>query len=207
MEVGDPSAPEFETAASLAASLDMPAATCRLYLERGWERFHAGAVDDALDLAQDGIQIAEGAGFRPLRAELLLLTGVSRTVARRTRADEFLDEALDEALVEAQVLRMPRLEWEVLQAVAALRELQGGEDLTGAIFNQAATSPAAYAESYAAFYKYGWAKQRSLTTPAWKYIDSTVPELFDRVQDPGEMRTSRLRTRSRAKHLPVPRSP
>lgn len=44
-----------------------------------------------------------------------------------------------------------------------------------------------YSESLYALNSYNWAEQRSLTTPEWKYISSTSPQLFDRKNDPGEM--------------------
>ncbi len=43
-----------------------------------------------------------------------------------------------------------------------------------------------YAESQYVYSSFGWAEQRSLTTPRWKYISSTKPELYDRQADPGE---------------------
>lgn len=43
-----------------------------------------------------------------------------------------------------------------------------------------------YAESQYVYNSFGWAEQRSLTTPQWKYISSTKPELYDRQADPGE---------------------
>jgi len=51
---------------------------------------------------------------------------------------------------------------------------------------QAATLPA-YGESEYPHIAYGWAPLRSLTTTKWKYIDAPTPELYDRVEDPGEL--------------------
>ena len=45
---------------------------------------------------------------------------------------------------------------------------------------------ACHAESLYALDAYGWAEQRSLRTPEWKYISSTLPELYDRRVDPQE---------------------
>jgi arylsulfatase A-like enzyme/Tfp pilus assembly protein PilF len=43
-----------------------------------------------------------------------------------------------------------------------------------------------YAESLFVFYSFGWAEQRTLITPQWKYISSAKPQLFDRRNDPLE---------------------
>lgn len=43
-----------------------------------------------------------------------------------------------------------------------------------------------YAESLYALDTYGWAEQRCLLTPEWKYISSTHRELYDRRADPQE---------------------
>ena len=43
-----------------------------------------------------------------------------------------------------------------------------------------------YSESEYVWHSYGWAQQRSLTNPDWKYISSARPELYDRKSDPGE---------------------
>jgi len=43
-----------------------------------------------------------------------------------------------------------------------------------------------YAESHHVKDTFNWAEQRSLTTPRWKYVSSTIPELFDRQTDPDE---------------------
>jgi len=45
-----------------------------------------------------------------------------------------------------------------------------------------------YAESHFGKDSFNWAEQRSLTTARWKYVSSTVPELFDRAEDPNEHR-------------------
>jgi len=44
----------------------------------------------------------------------------------------------------------------------------------------------AYAESHHVNWAFGWAQQRALTTSRWKYISSTVPELYDVDADPDE---------------------
>ena len=119
--MGDPAAPELERAIALAASLDMPAETCRLYVERGWDRLRHGESEDAVSLAEQGIQIAGSLGFRPLRAELLHLAGAARSFAANSRAGA----SLDEALAESRAIAMPRLEWEILQTFVSLRERHG----------------------------------------------------------------------------------
>lgn len=45
-----------------------------------------------------------------------------------------------------------------------------------------------YAESHHVKEAFNWAEQRSLTTARWKYIATTIPELYDRQKDPGEER-------------------
>lgn len=47
---------------------------------------------------------------------------------------------------------------------------------------------ASYAESQYGKDTFNWAEQRSLTTARWKYISSTIPELYDRAADPNEKR-------------------
>ncbi len=44
----------------------------------------------------------------------------------------------------------------------------------------------AYSETLYVRMAFGWAEQRSLTTRDWKFISSSVPELYDRVKDPSE---------------------
>lgn len=46
---------------------------------------------------------------------------------------------------------------------------------------------ACYAESHYVHNTHGWAEQRALVTPKWKYISSTKPELFDLSADPREL--------------------
>ncbi len=43
-----------------------------------------------------------------------------------------------------------------------------------------------YCESLYCLYSFHWAEQRGLTTPRWKYVSSTKPELFDLQADPAE---------------------
>ncbi len=45
-----------------------------------------------------------------------------------------------------------------------------------------------YAESLYGWGSFGWAQQHSLTTRRWKYISSTIPELYDLAADPVERR-------------------
>lgn len=47
---------------------------------------------------------------------------------------------------------------------------------------------ASYAETQYGKDAFNWAEQRSLTTARWKYISSTIPELYDRAADPQEKR-------------------
>jgi tetratricopeptide (TPR) repeat protein len=45
-----------------------------------------------------------------------------------------------------------------------------------------------YAETDLPYSSFGWSPLRSLTTPDWKYIRTTRPELYDRQADPRELR-------------------
>jgi arylsulfatase A-like enzyme/Tfp pilus assembly protein PilF len=45
----------------------------------------------------------------------------------------------------------------------------------------------AYSESLYGLHTFGWSEQRALTTERWKYIASAKPELYDRLNDPGEL--------------------
>jgi tetratricopeptide (TPR) repeat protein len=45
-----------------------------------------------------------------------------------------------------------------------------------------------YGETEAPLWEGGWSPLRTWTTPRWKYIHTTRPELFDLEQDPGELR-------------------
>lgn len=61
--------------------------------------------------------------------------------------------------------------------------------LAGAIRGSDIDSTQSYSEAHHVSWSFGWAEQRALTTERWKYISSTRPELFDRLNDPGELTT------------------
>jgi len=50
------------------------------------------------------------------------------------------------------------------------------------------TNRVAYSESLYAELHYGWSSLKSITTQQYKYIEAPKPELYDRIQDPGETR-------------------
>ncbi len=45
---------------------------------------------------------------------------------------------------------------------------------------------ASYSENHHPYRSFGWAEQRALITKRWKYISSTIPELYDLANDPVE---------------------
>lgn len=58
--------------------------------------------------------------------------------------------------------------------------------LADAIRTGVAKPAEVFSESDYVWHSYGWAQQRSFTTPDWKFISSTRCELFDRKKDPQE---------------------
>lgn len=129
VEIGDArlAEEEFDKAMRLAASFDMPAETCAVCLERGWERLRSGDVGAASSLADQGLQIARRCAFHPLRAELLHLVGAADSASPDSR--ERAADALEEALAESRARALRRLEWDVLVSNAALYEALGREEL------------------------------------------------------------------------------
>lgn len=85
---------------------------------------------------------------------------------------------------------------EIMDVFPTILELFGVEppprlhsrSLVPAFSGRKLAEKSAYSESLYVFNSYGWAEQRSLTTPRWKYISSTKAELYDRKADPGEMK-------------------
>jgi arylsulfatase A-like enzyme/Flp pilus assembly protein TadD len=78
------------------------------------------------------------------------------------------------------------------------RELPG-ESILGWIDGEPGEARSLYAESFVAFYTYGWAKLRVLRAGRWKYVDAPAPELYDLVTDPGEERNLAGREESRVR--------
>jgi arylsulfatase A-like enzyme/tetratricopeptide (TPR) repeat protein len=62
-----------------------------------------------------------------------------------------------------------------------------GESLRPALLAEPFASLPAYGETDYPRIGFGWASLRSYTTDQWKYIDAPRPELYDRVNDPGEL--------------------
>jgi arylsulfatase A-like enzyme/Flp pilus assembly protein TadD len=58
--------------------------------------------------------------------------------------------------------------------------------LADLIRNGQAPARDVFSESDYIWHSYGWAQQRSFTTPDWKFISSARPELYDRKNDPQE---------------------
>jgi len=58
--------------------------------------------------------------------------------------------------------------------------------LVDALGSGAAKPLEVFSESDYVWHSYGWAQQRSFTTPEWKFISSTRPELYHRKNDPQE---------------------
>jgi len=46
----------------------------------------------------------------------------------------------------------------------------------------------AYSESYYPRYHYGWSELKSLSSPEFRYVRAPVPEVYDLVRDPGELK-------------------
>lgn len=62
-----------------------------------------------------------------------------------------------------------------------------GRSLAGALTAGEIDSAAQYGESEYPFQSYGWCPQRCLITEQWKYIRAPTPELYDRINDTGEL--------------------
>jgi len=62
-----------------------------------------------------------------------------------------------------------------------------GVSVRPALQQQSIASRPCYSEATTAFSAYGWAPQKSVTTDAWKYVDTTRDELYDLQHDPGEL--------------------
>jgi len=62
-----------------------------------------------------------------------------------------------------------------------------GRSLAGAFGEGGIESAAQYGESQYPFNSYGWCPQRCLITDEWKYIRAPTPELYDRINDTGEL--------------------
>lgn len=83
---------------------------------------------------------------------------------------------------------------ELVDLFPTLHDLYGWEapssllsrSLVPAIDGAQLSERAIYGENEYVTSAYGWAQQRSLTTGKWKYISSTIPELYDLQADPGE---------------------
>jgi arylsulfatase A-like enzyme/Tfp pilus assembly protein PilF len=74
-------------------------------------------------------------------------------------------------------------------AGAVVPENIQGRSLLHYIFgSENAQSPASYAECYYPQYHFGWSRLLSLRDGAYKYIDSSKPELYDLKSDPGELK-------------------
>jgi tetratricopeptide (TPR) repeat protein len=61
-----------------------------------------------------------------------------------------------------------------------------GQSLQPALQRRPLESRPCYSQTTSAFSAFGWAPLKSITTDAWKYIESTRDELYDLQQDPGE---------------------
>lgn len=65
-----------------------------------------------------------------------------------------------------------------------------GRSLVAALSGNDVDSSPVYSETYQPFTSFGWSPLCSLTTPEWKYIrSSSVPRVFDRAADRGELRS------------------
>jgi arylsulfatase A-like enzyme/Tfp pilus assembly protein PilF len=62
-----------------------------------------------------------------------------------------------------------------------------GQSLQPALQRQPLESHPCYSQTTSAFSAFGWAPLKSITTDAWKYIQTTHDELYDLRQDPGEL--------------------
>jgi arylsulfatase A-like enzyme/cytochrome c-type biogenesis protein CcmH/NrfG len=61
-----------------------------------------------------------------------------------------------------------------------------GQSLSAAFSGQRLVDRLCYAATDDPFLQNGWSPLRSLTAGRWKYVRSTIPELYDLVADPGE---------------------
>lgn len=77
----------------------------------------------------------------------------------------------------------------VLDLLGLAAEIRGaGRSFTPALTGAAGiASLPSYAETELPYSVYGWSPLRSLTTPRWKYVRTTRPELYDRDTDPKEI--------------------
>lgn len=78
-----------------------------------------------------------------------------------------------------------------------------GRSLLASMQGLAAQEPRAgvYAESFYALDHYGWAPLRSLRTDEHKYIETPDPELYDLLEDPGELSNALLEQRDTSREL------
>ncbi|MBI2478309.1 MAG: hypothetical protein HYV60_06610, partial [Planctomycetia bacterium] len=61
-----------------------------------------------------------------------------------------------------------------------------GRNLVSSLQGGSLAAGACYAGTDDPFLQNGWSPQRSLTTEQWKYVRSTIPELYDLISDPHE---------------------
>jgi arylsulfatase A-like enzyme/Tfp pilus assembly protein PilF len=61
-----------------------------------------------------------------------------------------------------------------------------GRNLVSSLQGDSLTAGSCYAGTDDPFLQNGWSPQRSLTTERWKYVRSTIPELYDLIADPHE---------------------
>ncbi|MEO8495382.1 MAG: sulfatase-like hydrolase/transferase [Planctomycetota bacterium] len=61
-----------------------------------------------------------------------------------------------------------------------------GRNLGSSLQGGQLTASSCYAGTDDPFLQNGWSPQRSLTTERWKYVRSTIPELYDLIADPQE---------------------
>ncbi len=67
------------------------------------------------------------------------------------------------------------------------REVQGKSFLSLILGEKGDQDRLAYSETFYPRYHYGWSELKSLRTPQYKFIQAPRPELYDLVNDPGEL--------------------